>query len=138
MSDEMILMNQGALDALDEQAFDEGFRKGREEAEFEWRLVAAQHKKLAEILELTGDMNLMDAADQLGQEVRSHREASKAQLFALEAQRKKIVELRSMLTTRDQSLMTMSLTLDQQHNEIRDLKERLYGAGVVAAMKETP
>lgn len=136
----MILMSQGAIDALDEQAFDEGFKKGFDEATFEWRLVAAQHKKLAEILEVAGEVSIMDAADRLGQEVRSHREASKAAMLALEAQRKKIQELRNEVAMLHQSLTTMSLAMDQQHNEIRDLRETLNSAVVKAidAMEAMP
>lgn len=132
----MILMNQGALDALDEQAFDEGWKKGREEAEFEWRLVAAQHKKLAEILEVEGDQNLMDAVEHLGQEVRSHRDAQKLAASVLEAQRKKINELAREVLVKEEHIAQIGQYIQKLETKICDLQEKCYGAGVVEAAKE--
>jgi len=121
----MILMNQGALDALDEQAWDEGFRKGREEGLFEGKLYQAQYKKLCEILEVEGDQSLIDACEHLGQELRAHREASKVATFALEKQRKKIDDQAHQIIQLEQSLNTMGFTNDQLQNEISDLHEQV-------------
>lgn len=109
-----MLMSQGAIDALEEQAFDDGFKKGQEETEYDWRLVAAQHKKLAEILEVEGDMNLMDAAEQLGVEVRAHREAAKAGANAIERRRLEVEELRAALMEKERENLGERLFFDKE------------------------
>lgn len=121
----MILMNQGAINALEDQAFDEGIAKGRQEASDEYHVFLREQKRLVEILEVEGDQSLVEAADHLYQEVRAHREAMKVAAFQLEKQREKISEQQRELAMHKESLLTMSLALDQQHNEIRDQREKI-------------
>lgn len=133
MSDEhMMLMSQGAIEALESQAYDNGYWKGREDQAFDSKLALAEFKKLEELLGATNKASLVEACEQLMMEVRAHREAGKAAAWALEKQRKKIDEQAGHIAMLEQSQLTMGFTLDQQHNEIRDLQEKLNSAVVKA------
>jgi len=97
MSDGMILMNQGAIDALENQAFSAGVERGREEASEEYHLFLREQKALCEVLEVEGDQSLVDAAEHLAAELRAHREAMKVAARRIEQQRETINELRQSL-----------------------------------------
>lgn len=106
-------ISTAALESLEEEAFDNGFKKGREEIDYEWRLVAAQHKKLMEILEVEGDQTLMDAAEHLGAECRAHREAMKVAAATIERQRLQIAELRAEVAEKERTVVETGLWADR-------------------------
>lgn len=93
----MMLMSQGAIEALEDQAYGEGRKHAREELASDMASALAQQKRLREVLEVEGDQTLVEAADLLYEEVRSHREAMKIASRRIEEQRHTINELRQSL-----------------------------------------
>lgn len=102
-----------ALEAIRDEVWDEGYQKGKEEAEFEHKLALAQFRRLREILEVEGDQSLLEAADLLFQEASSHREAARAGANILEQRRKELVELRAKLAEDERQGMAMQLFHDK-------------------------
>jgi len=122
----MMEMSEDALEVLEDEAFDQGFKKGRETADYDWRLVAAQFKKLSEILEVAGDQTLLDAAEHLGAEMRSHREASRAQAGTIEALRAQVSDLQADVFHKEMNLVELRIRSDAQHaNDQLRIKELL-------------
>jgi hypothetical protein len=108
-------VSESALEAIRDEAFEEGYKRARKDADFESRMMVAQFKKLSEILELEGDQNLIDGIENMAAQCRAHKEANRVICENLDAARAQIVELRAQAAQMERVSVETRLWADKQH-----------------------
>lgn len=91
MSDEhMMLMSKSSIEAVCNDAFRDGRKAGVAEADEQWMVIRTVHRRLYEILEVKDGESLVDAVEQVYQELRTQRQAIKAAAGIIERQRQEL------------------------------------------------
>jgi hypothetical protein len=108
-------ISEKALEALKEEAYEEGYKKAREDMADDLKVYRAQRSRLMEILEVEGDQSLMDAAEHLADECRAHRNAAQTASMIIERQRKE-------LTATKQYANEVYAAIEPKQEEIKQLQ----------------
>lgn len=120
----MMLFSQGAIDALCNQAFKDGRRAGYDECHEQFYGVERVHERLCEVLGVGLDQSLLEAVEQICEELKSCHNALRTAVVRMEEQRKEIEHTKRYA----QEMSDAYLPAQQKIKELNDQIARLIEA----------